>query len=104
MQDSKSMAVRALEGDGDTISRKMAIDTIERNAYRHTYIDQIIDIIKALPPAQPQRKAGRWEMCEDSEGEYGVCSECGCDADFSRFVEPYEFCPWCGARMEGQNE
>ena len=37
----------------DTISRRDAIDAIERNAYRHTYIDQIIDIINALPSAQP---------------------------------------------------
>ena len=26
MQDSKNMAVRALEGDGDTISRQQTID------------------------------------------------------------------------------
>lgn len=37
----------------DTISRQTAIDAIERNAYRHTYIDQIVDIIKALPSVQP---------------------------------------------------
>ena len=38
----------------DTISRQAAIDAIERNAYRHTYIDQIVDIIKGLPSAQPE--------------------------------------------------
>ena len=38
----------------DTISRKAAIDAIEKNAYRHTYLDQIIDIIKALPTAQSE--------------------------------------------------
>ena len=45
----------------DTISRKMAIDAIEKNAYRHTYLDQIIDIIKALPPAQPETHDKRTE-------------------------------------------
>ena len=38
----------------DLISREAAIDAIERNAYRHTYIDQIVDIIKQLPSARPE--------------------------------------------------
>ena len=38
----------------DTISRQAVIDAIERNAYRHTYIDQIVDIIKGLPSTQPE--------------------------------------------------
>lgn len=49
----------------DLISRQMAIDAIERNAYRHTYIDQIVDIINALPSAQP-------EPCEDAVGRDAV--------------------------------
>ena len=46
---------------GDMIERARAIDAIEKNAYRHTYLDQIIDIIKALPPAQPERTQERTE-------------------------------------------
>lgn len=38
----------------DLISRQAAIDAIERNAYRHTYIEQIVDIIKGLPSAQSE--------------------------------------------------
>ena len=37
----------------DLISREAAIKAIERNAYRHTYIDQILDIIKSMPSAHP---------------------------------------------------
>lgn len=33
----------------DLISRQAAIDEIERNAYRHTYLDQIVGIIYDLP-------------------------------------------------------
>lgn len=36
----------------DCISRQAAIDAIEKNAYRHTYVDQIIDIVSELPSAQ----------------------------------------------------
>lgn len=38
----------------DLISRQAAIDAIDRNAYRHTYVEQIIDIIKELPSARPK--------------------------------------------------
>ena len=46
----------------DLISRQAAIDAIERNAYRHTYIDQIVDIIKGLLSAQPEQ---RWIPCSE---------------------------------------
>ena len=46
----------------DLISRQAAIDAIERNAYRHTYIEQIVDIIKGLPSAQPEQ---RWIPCSE---------------------------------------
>lgn len=39
----------------DYISRQAAIDAIERNAYRHTYINQIVGIIKDLPSVQEQQ-------------------------------------------------
>ena len=44
----------------DTISRQAAIEAVERNAYRHTYIDQIVDIIKGLPSAQPDAIPLEW--------------------------------------------
>ena len=52
----------------DLISRQAAIDAIERNAYRHTYIDQIVDIIKGLPSAQPEQ---RWIPCSERLPEMG---------------------------------
>ena len=44
----------------DLISRQAAIDAIEKNAYRHTYLEQIIDIVSALPSAQPKQPEQRW--------------------------------------------
>jgi len=38
----------------DLIRRADAIDAIKTKAYRHTYLDQILDIIKDLPSAQPE--------------------------------------------------
>ena len=44
---------------------------------------------------------GEWQMCEDTDGIYGICSVCGNDADFSHYGKPYNYCPSCGARMKG---
>ena len=68
MQDSKNMAVRALEGDGDTISRKMAIDEVKRlhdvawANWKETRIsaNTMIDALKDLPSAQPH-----WIPCSE---------------------------------------
>lgn len=46
----------------DLISRQAAIDAIERKAYRHTYIEQIVNIINGLPSAQPEQ---RWIPCSE---------------------------------------
>ena len=60
----------------DYISRQAAIDAIERNAYRHTYIDQIVDIIKGLPSAQPDctdciKNGGDWN-CDHVHCHKGI--------------------------------
>ena len=100
----------------DCISRQAAIDAIERNAYRHTYIDQIVDIIKALPSAQPERKKSEWEEIEVMADAYDIsvvktwaskmmCNQCGFTtiAIEGRFSQ-YNFCPNCGADMRGEQE
>lgn len=57
--------------------------------------EEVATIINALPSAQ---KTGRWEIYIISglDGEGCRCSECGFEG------APYwDFCPNCGARMEG---
>ena len=52
-----------------------------------------------LMPIPSAERVGEWELCEDIDGEYGVCSVCGTDADFSHYGIPYNYCPSCGAKM-----
>ena len=55
--------------------------------------------IKRLPPAQPERKKGRWIAHGIEEGNaFAVytCSECGVLVG----INTSNFCPNCGAEME----
>lgn len=61
--------------------------------------------------ARPERKKGKWVYAED---EYGIdgyhCNQCGFFVPwdyihkFINYIEDYNFCPYCGAKMEGDDE
>lgn len=52
--------------------------------------------IDASPTIDPVRH-GRWER-ESSLTNYG-CTSCG-----ARSWDRWDYCPWCGARMDGEGE
>ena len=101
------------------IDKKDAIDAIEGLDWYHLVNGEMVsgasdegsawykaeDVYKAVEGVPSvERKKGKWEICEDTDGIYGVCSECGSDADISHYGKAYNFCPNCGARMEEQDE
>lgn len=89
----------------DLISRQAAIEAIERNAYRHTYIDQIVGIINDLPSVQ-ERKKGRWihDGYDFPHGNDWIhCSECG-KRGINVPADLTNYCPDCGAKMEGAED
>lgn len=113
----------------DLISRQAAIEAIERNAYRHTYLDQIINIISNLPsaevtlchldspceyqnadiamPSAEKVKRGRWVKLDmHPHLADHKCTACGESAYVPTCMgEPmYLFCPNCGARMDEVTE
>ena len=59
-----------------------------------------------LAEVEPQRIKGRWVRKESDLSWWYECSECG----ESPLFDPYEnevrtpFCPWCGARMEEEED
>ena len=94
-----ALAVEALEAYvpdmnvEDMISRQAVIDAIkgeiEINGYSH-----VVDVLKQLPSAEPERKTGRW--IDGSIPTYAACSECGYP---ERYADENNYCPNCGARM-----
>jgi len=87
----------------DYISR----DSIRQKLWNKSYTDpndatEVCGIINIEPSADVRENVhGEWELCEDQDGLYGVCSKCGTDADFQHYGVPYPFCPNCGADMRG---
>lgn len=63
---------------------------------------ELIQAIKNLPSAQPDRKSGKWHSRIYSKIEMFVCSEC--QHEYSYDAETgeqfYNYCPNCGAKME----
>ena len=95
----------------DLIDRQAAIDAV-RSYMADNWIEDsdwhangIAYEIKRLPTAEP--KTGMWEsdrLVSTSGGTYGVrrCSECG--AYYQDIGYGWNFCPTCGARMEGVDD
>lgn len=99
---------------GELIDRQAAIDAIkaEQVECERPTVEQIwytlglgkaLDVIDALPSAQPERKTGKWarEALGSTSG-YGStvmyqCSECE-----NMSISEYRFCPNCGAEMKGE--
>lgn len=64
---------------------------------------EVKKIIQKMPTIE-ERKTGKWEMKPDPYGffeEIPVCSECGYTTEMRK---TYNFCPNCGARMEGSKD
>lgn len=91
----------------DMISRKAAIDAIlainnHGNSDRANALGLAELAITTLPPAQPERKRGRWlpdnNNCITPKF---VCSACGMpqNVETVMYYPLWAFCPRCGAKM-----
>ena len=87
----------------DCISRRAAIDAVAEGL-KHIFVeyrDVAEKMLNKVPPAQPERKKGKWKITNlGAVGVFDSCSEC------KRVVKHkapfYNYCPNCGADMRGE--
>ena len=61
----------------------------------------IVDIINQIPTVEVQEvKHGEWQ----EQGKIYICSQCGYIFDTEGYLAFFNYCPCCGARMEGDKE
>ena len=88
----------------DLISRQEAIELIERMKPYHQDADDIAEMIANMPATQSEYKKGKWIEAYDPFNRIsGRCSVCGWEAHlYEDDVVGMNYCPNCGARMEGE--
>lgn len=104
----------------DCISRQVALDTFglseksrkyggDHSGYDTIMLYEVQDALEALPSVQPKQKTGYFEWKSDGFPEFGNwhCSECQLiviyhvKKDDKCGIPWFNYCPNCGAKMEG---
>ena len=106
---SRQQAIDALKTDMaslDHIIKGMSAYDVRLDAYvsQRNQVNCDIDTISNLPPAQPERKTGRWIEMSSTNHTY-KCSVCGrllvnITDGKNKVAKNYPYCH-CGAKMEG---
>lgn len=105
-EEAQNLEIQACEEQQpceDYISREaalLALTGMDLPTDRDKLIALFTDRIQHLPPVTPQRPKGKWIEIEIDAGEFIYkCTECG-----MRVINPYKYCPICGADMSGGGE
>ena len=95
----------------DTISRRGTVKAIRDAMLAWSSMpqwreDKIVDAVKALPSAQPERKKGKWIYhSEIGWGDTWLCDQCGEKTTSTVMGKPRaNYCPMCGADMRGKQD
>lgn len=90
----------------DYIKRGEAFYAVSEEAgmLKKVVFDRIMKRLESIPSAdvEPVRH-GRYKSYENSYGWRCICSVCGCDFKAPMFGT-VNYCPNCGARMDGEEE
>ena len=95
------------------IDRQAAMIVIENSGLDDDSKDTVVRVLEQLPSAQPERRTGKWIVQDIYKKDmYRVsCSCCGESSMVDQRsiakavdIKVYNFCPNCGARMEGESD
>lgn len=94
----------------DLINRKSALKALRPIMRKSDYFYEILKAIQDIPPAEPERKTGKWKgynadnpkwQRTDGTPIFLVCSECN-GSVLNNGSAHWNFCPNCGADMRGK--
>lgn len=98
----------------DSISRRDAINAVHKAGITEYDETLAIEEIEMVPPAEPERKKGKWIFYETENERYDdiKCPFCKktytVDAyridDIGFTAEDFKFCPNCGAEMKASGK
>ena len=83
--------------------RLIDADALLKTIIQMSLDGNVFDRIHEAPTIEPQRKKGMWIEHNPHKCGLGIvfeCSECGEKIE----CEPSNFCPNCGAEMEGEQD
>ena len=90
------------DSSSDLISRQQAIEAFEPEHRTDWYTPRIIEVLEALPPAQSERKKGKWINHRKDDGHnIADCDQCGNAIQWFDGDEIPRYCCICGADMRG---
>lgn len=90
----------------DLISRQAAIEIVRHRCKRLTTACVLaVTEIEQLPPAQPERKKGKWiNHRKDNGHNIADCDQCGNAIQWFDVDEIPRYCCMCGADMRGESD
>ena len=92
--------------DADALHREF-IDFIRASNNKTPNWNDAVSLVGSAPTVDAvQVKQGRWIKCTHHHWEDRYeCSKCGYDTEVDTVMEKpiYNFCPYCGARMDGKS-
>lgn len=132
LAEALEIAIEALKAEPceDTISRKHLLSEIDKlmqspwfnngkdddmiTHYGYVERKEAVEIVRDLcvkeePPVTPKQRTGKWitqHVIGGRNCEMIVCSNCreefSYDAETGIQIDNYDYCPNCGAKMEGE--
>lgn len=112
-------AIEALKAEPceDAVSRETVLDAFWKLdvELRPSAIDAIINMVNSLPPVPPKQRTGKWIRHTRVENVYDIagvktwgikhqCDQCTFTTIAIEGFGYYDYCPHCGAKMEGVSE